>query len=350
MYSLKTFLWLYYLLSWGLQPSKYWPVLLAIPTAGVRVSLLSKRIKAGEPPYALPSRCLRQFSILLPTGNSLLAGPPRPSTGAHCKTSSPSDLASCMMCCTALGTLLRPRMSAIVRARSLGRRWVLRACGRALFRDLAEQYRAGVVNFEYPGPDAQHWDACRKLGLHVAGTGPRQVKASVCVKAFFDEFRDLSNTRGFSYMNISCFLNLCMLAEARGYSRVMGSLEIVWDRAVLGLRKKHPGSKIDLPFREFLNFGFRDFSFQPLKGWNGPRKFLPGASPWIALDQVGLGSYGHLGYGLIQAAVTLLAPELLSTMVFIILVHGMHGQRTSFAGVALMYTRLFGRLLNLRLP
>lgn len=66
---------------------------------------------------------------------------------------SPPDLASCMQTCSRLNSLFRPQMSAIVSARHLGRKWVLRACGRALFRAVTQLFESGKLNVFSEDPD-----------------------------------------------------------------------------------------------------------------------------------------------------------------------------------------------------
>lgn len=60
----------------------------------------------------------------------------------------PRDLFSCMLSCRTLNTMLRPRLAILVRTRHLGRKWALRASGRALFRELGQIWEAGRIKFD----------------------------------------------------------------------------------------------------------------------------------------------------------------------------------------------------------
>lgn len=143
------------------------------------------------------------------------------------------DLANCMACCTTLNTLLRPRLTAMVRARSLGRKWVLRACGRALYADVASRYKAGIGRFEYSGP-ITNWADCCALGRFLAENAERQFR-------FCEGEKTFKGTRRNRYLNLPCFFYVCNLANSRGFDQVLGVLRQAWDRAVLREQRARPG-------------------------------------------------------------------------------------------------------------
>lgn len=183
----------------------------------------------------------------------------------------PRDLASCMLCCTTLRNLLHPRQSAVIRARSLGRRWVLRACSRALFNDVAMRVATGIDAFEGSEtvPNWVPWTA-RALIAHSLTT----FRAWPRVKNVFDA----SNSESFY---LGPFFYVCRLAQSRGFNIIVGSLERVWKQAVVqtyGAGYMCPATVFqaaempDLDFTPFEEFGNRFFP-----GLLGP-KFLPVAA------------------------------------------------------------------------
>lgn len=262
------------------------------------------------------------------------------------------DIASCMMCCTLLRTLLQPRLSAMVRARSLGRRWVLRACGHALFADVAARYKAEVVGFEYEGPDATHWNACRTLGRHVAETGERQSRMCVRIKSLISHFFEGIEAVSL-YIDLGCFVYLFKLAESRGFNGVVKMLEKVWERMVLGPRRGDPRWDLEWAVQELTwETGKPDFAFRPGVELASNGYFRPREEFWNDVDALGddEGSLGtvKLRTRLVIAAKDLLRPELLSTIFFTTFMQRIYSPRSN-GQLAEVWTPLFEMVLDLRL-
>lgn len=189
----------------------------------------------------------------------------------------PSDLASCMMCCTTLRTLLRPRQSAMVRAHSLGRKWVLRACGRSLFADVAARFEAGVASFDgIPPPHFQAW-----VNLGRLGTGNGQKVQSIWARNKFDTAMSVIVR---DTVHICSFFYLCGLVKVRGFMAILDLLERSWDQAVFGMMDEEIeplgvllkgwnwDGEIFGEIRRVVNS--TDFSLQPFAEFAGFRCFL----------------------------------------------------------------------------
>lgn len=183
----------------------------------------------------------------------------------------PVDLNSCMLSCTTLRTLLRPRQSAMVHARHLGKKWVLRACGHALFADIAARYEAGVANFVYPGP-VEHWRPLLELGLRVAGEGPRLFSASarLKVKALRVVVRSRDDDEE---LHPGCLFYLGALAESLGFGSVGRVLAMVWHRGSDELHRVFEKGAMDELLKDVLNFEIPEFNFQPMEMFAGGNFF-----------------------------------------------------------------------------
>lgn len=118
-------------------------------------------------------------------------------------------------------------------ARHLGRRWVLRSCGRALFRVVAERWEAGDIAFDkVPVPEAE-------LSLKRA-----QVRKALASQNVLEGLwaRHQSHFLTFSDSGVMVDLSistenlvfLCNHAEARGFKTSMVLIERVWARASKG--------------------------------------------------------------------------------------------------------------------
>lgn len=124
------------------------------------------------------------------------------------------DLAGCMQTCSALNALFRPRLSALVSARHLGKKWVMRSCGRALFRALAECWEAGEMKVQMVGEpiaDRPHTEMQRFLALKAAQNGLAVRRAFAAWKA-----RGIGLPDG-SYTYYEDVVYLCNLAESKGF-------------------------------------------------------------------------------------------------------------------------------------
>lgn len=234
-------------------------------------------------------------------------------------------------------------MSAMVRTRSMGRRWALRACGRALFADVAARYKAGVVDFDYQGQHPTVLVTCCNVGFHVAETGPRQFKTCARVKALDSHM--FSPHHPGAFLDRGCFFYLSMLANSRGFSRMAGVLELVWERAVhQSLRKSHGSRNFGWSFQEFLDSDIKpDFGFHPMKGF----AIMPGIPSTNAIEELGANLWFDLRAGLMIAAKDLLGPELLCTLFFATFLSKVFPPPSSF--LAVNYFARFGNVLDLRL-
>lgn len=180
-----------------------------------------------------------------------------------------SDLASCMMCCATLHKLLRPQQTAMVRACRLGKKWVLRACGRSLITNVASRHKAGIAGFKYPGR-AQNWDACCACVIHLAGNFQRHFLVAEHSKVL--AVRDTSGTS----LSLEGFFYLCALAESCGFRIIVRNLQEVWHRVVCGLfTEEEIKQGLEWPFHKFRNIATRsDLAFQPASPFS-ISQFLP---------------------------------------------------------------------------
>lgn len=227
------------------------------------------------------------------------------------------DLASCMLCCRTLHTLLRPRQTTLVRARSLGSRWVLRACGRALFSDLASRYKAGMANFEYHESSAHlFYDRC-VLGQHVAENGQRHFQTIVRMKASAGfPGPQQSQWPLISASDLSWFFYVSTLAVFRGFRRIAGVMEKAWEQAVLPEEQESFGYDVPWSYQRRKAIQERFLVFRPTKCF--PMPFFS------ELYCGGAASNQHLKFGrdlrvrLEKAVRNCLGAEALSTVYYVI--------------------------------
>lgn len=226
------------------------------------------------------------------------------------------DLASCMMTCTTLHTLLRPRQSAMVCAQSKGRKWVLRACSRALFADVASRYKTGVENFEFPAP-VHNWEPPLELGQIAAQNFPGHVR--VCT------YRKTLN--GITHMDSiltrpGIFFYMYRLAHARGFGTIVRMLEEIWERAVSAIPGAKPVVDLGGTFQIIRASEMPDFSFRPLQFFASPN-FFPGPVPLSHLCG-GNSDLSEVGRFLAKAATTMLGPEGLAVLFYLGFLHQLH--------------------------
>lgn len=258
---------------------------------------------------------------------------------------SPPDLASCMMCCSTLRMLLRPRQSAMVCAQSLGKKWVLRALGRAIFADLAARYEAGNAGSDLSGT-AQNWEACRAYGQHVAATGERQFRVSMLHKASMS----LPAAQNPALRGLGWFFYLCLLAKSRGFATVLGRFQAVWERAALTLPTIHPGWVLDWPFQDLEVFESQILDFNPSETFASVNIF-PDKAFFASLYQLGAAAHSHLELSISKASLDLLSAELMSTMWFVQFLHLIHLPlwRSFTGGVPIDgFAKAYGAVLDLK--
>lgn len=63
----------------------------------------------------------------------------------------PRDLACARQTCSTWNNMLHPRLTSLMRARHLGKKWVLRATGHALFMQLCQNWEAGEIKWDQFG-------------------------------------------------------------------------------------------------------------------------------------------------------------------------------------------------------
>lgn len=225
-----------------------------------------------------------------------------------------------MLSCTTLHVLLRPQQSAMVRTRSMGRKWVLRACGRALFADIAARYMAGVENFDFPGP-ALVWEPRRGLGLFAAQRFSGHVRVCLYSKR---RARSVSYREGV-LIRPGCFLYLYRLAESRGFDAVVHVLEEIWARAGSILEDADPTTHTKTIFRTFrASTEIPIFSYQPLEDFpdlsfypNSLSGLLMGVPGAYFRDDSALRKMLAKGTGL-------LGPELLAVLYYLCFLNFLH--------------------------
>lgn len=224
---------------------------------------------------------------------------------------------------------------------------MLRACGRALFSEVAAIYKAGVADFEYPGADAQHWDACRELGLHVAGTGPRQFKA--CMRAKKSPGIFASHYKWGDLLDLGCYFYVCMLAKSRGFSSAAEVLKLAYERAIFEVRGRQHEWDVEESFHDFCVSNKRGFRFYPRMEFACITSLFS-VSFWEAIHELRRGAkHRELEEGLARVAEGLLVPEILSTMLFVALLERIHHPRPNYQGVATLYSMVFENMLDLTL-
>lgn len=205
----------------------------------------------------------------------------------------------------------------MVRARSLGRKWGLRACGRALFADVAARYKAGIMNFEYLGP-AQNWDECCSLGRHVAESSQKQFRVAQRMKAQLNTETQYST---FSHLNLDCFFYVSLLAESRGFLAVFGILERVWKRAFQGVLGDQPGWQVEGLLHTLRVVNNPGFSFRPNRSFRirSATECVPGDT--TLSQQLGGTGFRKLADGVGLHLRAFGGIEVMSTMYFVLFIH-----------------------------
>lgn len=183
------------------------------------------------------------------------------------------DLASCMLCCTTLRSLLLPRLSAMVRARSMGKKWALNACGRALFADIGGRVAAGVAAYE-DAESVSNWAIWTAALRGLTGDVPALFKTWVGMKA-----TSLSTTTSDRSLDLSIFLYLFLLAESLGFKIITEMMKVVWGLASEGSAMALGPANWDTIFRELKTcqegFGLNFHPFVAFTGnWSFPEPDL----------------------------------------------------------------------------
>lgn len=243
-----------------------------------------------------------------------------------------------MLCCATLRTLLRHRQTLLVRARHLGKKWVLRACGRALFSEVARHFEAGVAHFVFPGP-AENWEPFLELARRVAGDGPRLFRDSTrLIRACANPDPPLPDEE----IHPGCLFYLGTLAESRGFKIVAGIFATVWHRGSVAFWRVVRRGEMDRLLKAAhaylnLNSTAPDFGFRPMEMFAGD-SFFP-EEAFLAevqkLDPMGFsGQEGHpllpdecqalLRFGLGNVARDLLGAELRTTVFFVKFLQKVH--------------------------
>lgn len=213
----------------------------------------------------------------------------------------------------------------MVRARHFGKKWVLRACGRALFADIAAWYNTEVSKFVFPGP-AQRWERLhQKFGRQVAGDSMRLFRAGPGLKAASlrpsdPHFRD-------EFLFPCCLLYLKMLAESRGFGNAEGALATVWDRSSAWLEGVLPEGKMGQLLKGMPAMQLPDFSFRLMEIFASD--FFPHTEFLSELEKLGPEDwcmqmsrklYARLG----NAARDMLGVELITTVFFVKFLQVLH--------------------------
>lgn len=126
-----------------------------------------------------------------------------------------------------------------VRARHLGRKWVLRACGRALFRETAKLWEEGRVRFihnvgltlQEPFLSQQH-----ALVSRVTGKQRSFELAWERLKTYHAYYPDTAGMgpRPGLIVNGEYLAGLCVLAENKRWNNVMSRLDMMWNMTFQG--------------------------------------------------------------------------------------------------------------------
>lgn len=118
-----------------------------------------------------------------------------------------------------------------MRARQLGRKWVLRACGRALFREVGQRWEAGEREFRHwrprnPNPRlAAHRSFAEVVVQDQAAVEEACLRQKVYGEPKFFLTRNVA-------LGLQCLAYMCNLADSMGYHTAVEALEKVWKRAL----------------------------------------------------------------------------------------------------------------------
>lgn len=144
----------------------------------------------------------------------------------------------------------------MVRTRSKGRKWALRACGSALFDAICDSVAAGIADFE--GSEAvPSWDSWVRALETVPGQSTELFRAWVGIKANFP------SSMSTMPMSFSIFFHFLRLDESRGFKIIVEMLEAVWGRALVRCATSLGRADGDRIFQELStrqNLVFRPFN------------------------------------------------------------------------------------------
>lgn len=196
----------------------------------------------------------------------------------------------------------------MVCARTIGRRWVLRSCGHALFTGISQDVAAGIAAFE-DSEDYPEWDAwvaaLHGMGKHV----PELIRSWTLMKARLS----VSDLEIVQPVCCSSFFYVFSLADSRGFFHIVKQLQSAWDRASSGLGEADK-QEWDNRFLKAYGLSLTGFDFLPFEQFLGDRIFVgrpvnqvPGGSEGAEPDLVKI---------LFEASVGLLNAELLSVLYF----------------------------------
>lgn len=201
----------------------------------------------------------------------------------------------------------------------VGRRWVLRACGHALFSDVVRRYEVGVAAFE-PRSLVQNWETRLELVRDMAGSISRVRKISLNLKVF--------NTTGNRFLEdlllVTPFAYVAMLAESRGFRRVVGALGLVWERAISDLQGlMGPGWEMGWSFQDLWAFQTPDFGFRPLEVFAGV-DFPPAKGLMTEVYEMGRNRRFDVNTSLGKAIRWILGTDLIGTLFLIKFIQLIH--------------------------
>lgn len=196
----------------------------------------------------------------------------------------------------------------------------MRACGRALFADLARRYLSGMANFEHPGPPPD-WEDFRALGQHVAENGPKHVLKSTRFKALAATSGLLRESSFSGPVDFGCFFYLYLLADSRRFSGVVGIMEKVWELAVVDFKWIDTVGTLEMAFQDRKAAGKPDFSYRPFESFADVALFPPQLQAGLYMlvgRSTGVNALSDFLKRLLTAATDLIGAELLSALFFCI--------------------------------
>lgn len=138
---------------------------------------------------------------------------------------SQADLAQCMQTCSMVNALFRPQLSALVSARHLGRKWVLRACGRALFRAVGERWEAGEMKLDSVGRlvEDHHLEEQRQKEQRVLAR--RAAQSGMEIRGAWARWKAYGIVQPVTGIYIDDLAYLSNLAEYKNFSTVVDLLD-----------------------------------------------------------------------------------------------------------------------------
>lgn len=201
-----------------------------------------------------------------------------------------------------------------VGARRLGRKWVLRACGRALFREVARRWKAGELQYDaaYWGFNLSDEEFADHRSFAETAVQKRAAVEAACLlqKARFGlvAAKD-KDSRVFYAGRLEFLVYLCNLAEFKGFAMTLNSLEMVWVRAS---ECEDVKSKIRYFFRERT----AECLAKLQEAFEGGRRLLPHAEDFLSVfNPIKFTPSYHLFAGGIHcSAFTLLGPEVVGAL------------------------------------